>query len=53
MEIARCPGFDFIELDDSKEVLAYRAWTRVEDIPGSSLTVVDGEVALVLAFDVL
>ena len=42
-----------MELDDSKEVLVCRAWTRIEDIPGSSLTVVDGEVALVLAFDVL
>ena len=51
METARCPGFDFVGLDDSKEVLACRVRTPVEDIPGSSLTVVVREVALVLAFD--
>ena len=40
-----------MELDDSKEILACRVRTRFEDIPGSSLTVVIGEVTLVLAFD--
>ena len=40
-----------MELDNSKEVLVCQAWTQIEDIPGLSLTVVVGEVALVPAFD--